>query len=188
VSPLVAFLMKVVFFLTGTRWSGTLSVQAVSDAIGSIVQNRFRDAQPNEAVVVVDVPDGADRPIAGGGGAPGDPHAPIVFMPGQVVPKVDVVLFQDCWMATLETAFELQDDVRYIVSSQSLVPAGFTPNARPGAVWPYEMLIAIFLNQENFAAPMMDELEAFFEGGGRPQGAPPDYNRYPATKVLFSLI
>src|SRR5262249_42031308 len=117
VSPLVAFLMKVVFFLTGTRWSCTLSVQAVSDAIGSIVQNRFRDAQPNEAVVVVDVPDGADRPIAGGGGAPGDPNAPIVFMPGQVVPKVDVVLFQDCWMATLETAFELQDDVRYIVSS-----------------------------------------------------------------------
>lgn len=91
-------------------------------------------------------------------------------------------------MGTLETAFELQDDARYIVSSQSLVPAGFAPAAALGAVWPYEQLISIFLKQQNFAAPMMEELNNFFDGVGLPLGTPPDYNRYPATKVLFSLI
>jgi hypothetical protein len=184
VSPLVAFLMKVFSFLTGTRWSGNLGIGAVSDAIGSIVQNRLKDGslppveEDNRTVAV---------PPAGPG-APGDPDAPIVFTVGQVVPKVDVVLFQDCWMGTLETAFELQDDVRYIVSSQSLVPAGFAPGQQLGAVWPYESLISIFLKQANFAGPMMQELNDFFDGVGLPAGTAPDFNRYPAKKVLFSLI
>ena len=60
----------------------------------------------------------------------------MIIQPGQAVPKVDVALFQDCWMSTFETAFELQDDVRYIVVSQSLVPVGFAPNRTVGAVWP----------------------------------------------------
>ena len=186
VSPLLALLMKVVFFLTGSSWTGTLGVQAVSDAIGSIVQQRAKEGGlpkvDNQARTAAVPPSGA--------GGPADPDAPVVFTAGQVIPKIDVVLFQDCWMGTLETAFELQDDVRYIVSSQSLVPAGFAPGVQLGAVWPYKLLIDTFLDlsQPNFAAPMMTVLDNFYNGVGRPAGEPPDYNRYPATKVLFSLM
>jgi hypothetical protein len=189
VSPLLALLGKVVFVLTGTRWSGSLDVASVGNAIGSIVQERFRkgdfgngDDSPNlEATPTIPV-------TSGSGGNAGSGAAPIVFVAGQVVPKVDVVLFQDCWMSTLETAFQMQDNVRYIVSSQSLVPVGFAPGNQLGAVWPYKDLIDVFLTQSNFAAPMMTTLENFFNGAGRPAGAPQDYNRYPATKVLFSLM
>jgi len=182
VSPLKALLMKVVFFLTGARWSGARSVEAVSDAIATIVQNRLRDDPEFQQEAL-----SAALPPAGGAGSAGAAQTGVLAV-GQVAPKVDVVLFQDCWMGTLETAFELQDDARYIVSSQSLVPAGFAPAAALGAVWPYEQLISIFLKQQNFAAPMMEELNNFFDGVGLPLGTPPDYNRYPATKVLFSLI
>ena len=184
VSPLEALLMRVGSLLTGTSWTGNLSVPAISDAIGAIVQQRLKDG------TLPPKPD-AERTVGispGGAGVPGDPDAPIVFTVGQVIPKVDVVLFQDCWMGTLETAFELQDDVRYIVSSQSLVPAGFKPNKQLGAVWPYKNLIDTFLTQPNFAPPMMTVLCNFFSGVGRPAGEPPDYNRYPATKILFSLV
>lgn len=185
VSPLLALLMKVVFFLTGSRWTGTRSLQVVSDAIGTIVQNRLSDSPTPE--VELEASSAALPPPGGAGYTPGAGQT-AGFTPGQPIPKVDVVLFQDCWMSTLETAFELQDDARYIVSSQSLVPAGFAPGQALGAVWPYEALISIFLKQQNFAAPMMQELNDFFDGKGRPAGAPQDYNRYPATKVLFSLI
>jgi hypothetical protein len=185
VSPLVAFLMKIVFFLTGTRWSGNLSVHAVSDAIGSIVQKRIQDGSLTPPTSREATPIAVPPP--GGGGAGGS-AAPMVFTVGQPVPKVDVVLFQDCWMSTLETAFELQDDARYIVASQSLVPAGFAPGQQLGAVWPYERLISIFLQPAPFAAPMMQALQDFFNGAGRPPGTNADYNRYPATKVLFSLV
>ncbi len=53
-------------------------------------------------------------------------------------PKVEVVVFQDCWMSTLETAFELRDVTSYLVASQSLVPIGGTA---PDFVWPYEELL-----------------------------------------------
>src|SRR5262249_39326251 len=36
--------------------------------------------------------------------------------------NLDVVLFKDCWMSTLETAFELRDIVRFMIASQALVP------------------------------------------------------------------
>ena len=100
---------------------------ALSDAIGSIVQQRYKDTgQPAQFETV----SGAERPPTtpispGGPVGARQSHSAVVFTVGQPIPKVDVVLFQDCWMSTLETAFELQDDVRYIVSSQSLVPAGF---------------------------------------------------------------
>jgi hypothetical protein len=183
VSPLVAFLMKIVFFLTGSRWSGNLDARAISDAIESIVKRRIKDdSLPRQT----DAPPGALPPP--GGGAAGDAGGSIVFTVGQPVPKVDVVLFQDCWMATLETAFELQDAARYLVASQSLVPAGFAPGQQLGAVWPYERLISILLQPAPFAAPVMQELKDFFDGIGPHATSIPGYNRYPATKVLFSLL
>jgi len=165
--------------------SGNLSVQALSDAIGSIVQKRLRDGSLNRETKGEAPPIAVPPPGAGAGGSSA---APIVFTVGQPIPKVDVVVFQDCWMGTLETAFELQDDARYLVLSQSLVPAGFAPGQLLGAVWPYERLISIFLRPAPFAAPMMQELKDFFDGVGLPPGTAPDYNRYPATKVLFSLM
>lgn len=187
VSPLKMLLLKLGFFLTGSRWSGSLGVSAVSDALETVVKQRFKDGfNPQTAAL----PSRTTVSTGGGGTTPStaNPTAPIVFQPGQAVPKVEVALFQDCWMSTLETAFELQDDVRYIVSSQSLVPVGFDAASQLGAVWPYETLISIFLKQPNFVGPMMTALNNFFDGAGRPAGAPPDYNRYPAKKVLWSLM
>ena len=61
--------------------------------------------------------------------------------------KVDVVLFQDCWMSTLETAYELQDVVRYVVGSQSLVPIEM--------IWNYGKLFTDLANQD-FAGLVRD--------------------------------
>jgi hypothetical protein len=187
VNPLVALLMRVIFFLTGSRWSGTFGIAAVSDALETIVQQRFRDESDKTPTRGTVAPSGgADAPD--GGGANGGAAATVVFQVGQPIPKVDVAIFQDCWMGTLETAFELQDDVRYIVASQSLIPAGFAPGPQLGAVWPYEQLITNFLTNAEFVQPMMTVLENFFNGTALPPGVPPDYNRFPATKVLLSLM
>jgi hypothetical protein len=181
-------LLKLVFYLTGSQWSGALGVRSVSDALETIVQQRYKDGF--EAAGDPDPRISVSTGGGGGGGTTGggDPTAPVVFQPGQAVPKVEVALFQDCWMSTLETAFELQDDVRYIVSSQSLVPIGFDAADQLGAVWPYETLISTLLKQDDFAGPIMTALNNFFDGVGLPVALPPDYNRYPAKKVLWSLM
>ena len=179
IPPLLALLMRGLLRLTGSNsWSGSIGTAAVSAAIGAVVQRRLQEGRGRDQ--------GKQGRMAPPGGEP--PAGPIVLEIGQPVPKVDVVLFQDCWMSTLETAFELQDDARYIVASQSLVPVGFDAAGMPGAVWPYKDLISTFLNQPNFAAPMMTVLKDFFDGCGLPPSLPPDYNRYPATKVLFALM
>jgi hypothetical protein len=49
--------------------------------------------------------------------------------------RADVVLFRDCCMSTLETAFQLRDVARYAIASQSLVPIR--------GQWPYVDLFAI---------------------------------------------
>ena len=48
--------------------------------------------------------------------------------PPKVTP-VDIVLFKDCWMSTLETAYELQKSARFMIASPAKVP-------QKG--WPYE--------------------------------------------------
>jgi hypothetical protein len=48
-------------------------------------------------------------------------------------PYVDLVLFQDCWVSTLEIAYELKDNVRHMIASQGLI--------RPiRVIWPYGLL------------------------------------------------
>ena len=49
--------------------------------------------------------------------------------------RADVVLFRDCCMSTLETAFQLRDVAKYAIASQSLVPIR--------GQWPYIDLFAI---------------------------------------------
>jgi len=71
-------------------------------------------------------------------------------------------------MSTLETAFELQDLARYIVSSQSVVPIGYTftsgtMSSPTGPVWPYEAMIAKMLASPNdFIDAVADELRSFY--------------------------
>jgi hypothetical protein len=49
--------------------------------------------------------------------------------------RADVILFRDCCMSTLETAFQLRDVANYAIASQSLVPIR--------GQWPYVDLFAI---------------------------------------------
>jgi hypothetical protein len=60
-------------------------------------------------------------------------------------PKVEVVLFQDCWMSTLETAYQIKDVAKYAIASQSLVPIGLSS---PTFIWPYEQLFADLLTTD----------------------------------------
>ena len=52
--------------------------------------------------------------------------------------KIEIVLFQDCWMSTLETAFEIADSTDRMVASQSLLPIG---RLYANFMWPYSDLL-----------------------------------------------
>jgi Clostripain family len=92
--------------------------------------------------------------------------------PASASVKADVVLFQDCWMTTLETAFELQDLARYIVGSQSLVPIGYTYTGGTmtdptGPVWPYETMIGRMVADPNgFIDAIANDLRVFYTDSG----------------------
>jgi hypothetical protein len=59
----------------------------------------------------------------------------------------DVVLFRDCCMSTLETAFQLRDVARYAIASQSIVPIK--------GQWPYVDLFAILQTASAGNEPMV---------------------------------
>ena len=82
--------------------------------------------------------------------------------------RTEVVFFQDCWMSTFETAFELQDSARYIIGSQSLVPIGYDKNGQLGAIWPYADLISALLSQQNYPDSLLQVLNTFFDGTALP--------------------
>ena len=72
---------------------------------------------------------------------------------------VDLVLFQNCWMGTLETAYELKGVANYAVASQSLVPIG---RKFLDFVWPYrELFDALFKPDVGPAA--MAALKKFYQ-------------------------
>src|SRR5262249_49803346 len=54
--------------------------------------------------------------------------------------KVEIVLFQDCWMSTLETAFEIERSTAGMIASQSLLPIG---QQYANFVWPYDDLLQL---------------------------------------------
>src|SRR5262245_43162251 len=58
----------------------------------------------------------------------------------EVDKKVDIVLFQDCWMSTLETAFEIEGSTAGMIASQSLLPIG---KHYANFVWPYDRLLQL---------------------------------------------
>jgi hypothetical protein len=104
--------------------------------------------------------------------------------------RVEMVLFQDCWMSTLETAYELQDTVHYIVASQSLVPIGYYQN-NLGAVWPYQDLINTLLREQDFSGQAFKVLGKFFRNEDLPSlpaSANADFNSWPNVTVPFTLL
>lgn len=102
--------------------------------------------------------------------------------------RTEVVFFQDCWMSTLETAYELQDSARYVIGSQSLVPIGYDSNHNPGAIWPYPELIAALIGQQNYPDSLLQVLQTFFDGTTLPAGSDPEFNRRPNPTVPFALL
>jgi hypothetical protein len=73
--------------------------------------------------------------------------------------KVEIVLFQDCWMSTLETAFEIAESTNLMIGSQSLIPIG---RHYANFIWPYENLLKA-LNAPTFAADMANLIVQFYK-------------------------
>jgi hypothetical protein len=74
--------------------------------------------------------------------------------------SLDVVLFRDCWMSTLETAFQLRDVASYAIASQGQVPIK--------GQWPYVDLFAIMQtatdgNEEAVARALAARLGTFLD-------------------------
>jgi hypothetical protein len=114
---------------------------------------------------------------------PTNPSEPGPPPPPPFQPKVEIVLFQDCWMSTLETMYALQDTVRYVVASQSLVPIGYdkvTEQPNPLATWPYEAIINALLTQPSYADEALKELRNYFSTS--------DIQRFPNPTVPFALL
>ena len=86
--------------------------------------------------------------------------------------ELDVVLFKDCWMSTLETACELQDVARFVVASQALVPIA--------SVWPYEDLFTdLAVGKSASECALVTTLGKFYD---KPE------NRVPDDAVPFALL
>jgi hypothetical protein len=196
VRPIYVIFVAAVRRLIGkNRWSGVIGLEGLRVALHAVVEKRIRDSKSRFRVEPGDGGEASTASSSAPPPAPPPPGPPPLPPPPSVrpVPKVEIVLFQDCWMSGLETLFQLQDDARYIIASQSLVPVGYADDGsgNPGAVWPYKALIDCLLQNPQFAPAMMTVLEQFFNQAGPPAtvGGPPTFpNRYPAKKVLFSLL
>jgi Clostripain family len=101
--------------------------------------------------------DGKSAPGATSPGATGVGQA-IEALANEVDKKVEIVLFQDCWMSTLETAFEIADSTARMVASQSLIPIG---RHYANFVWPYEDLLKA-LAAPSFAEDMTNLIVKFY--------------------------
>ena len=148
ISPLLAVaLMKAVFLPDRIALVRQHRDRRAERRAGGIVQQRFKDSdQPKRT-------DAGDRgSLLAVRRADGDPAAPVVFQAGQAVPKVDVVLFEDCWMGTLETAFELQG--RHALRRIVMIPRSRRFRPRRNSSEPCgraRRSISTFLKQANYA-------------------------------------
>jgi len=87
--------------------------------------------------------------------------------------EVDIITFKDCFMSTLETAYELHDRATYVLASQDIVPI---------RGWPYaEMFASLVANDdpELAAKAIFDNIDAYY---GKKE------NRGGRKAVPFSLI
>ncbi len=78
---------------------------------------------------------------------------------------IDIIAFKNCWVATLETAYQLRGVAEWIIASQGKVP-------QQG--WPYKKMLDVLSNApcgrvEQVAANLVDALGSFYElAGNRP--------------------
>jgi cysteine peptidase C11 family protein len=176
---------------TGLAPASVVDVATTLQVLKDLRDNKQLTISPPARVATT--PSSAAAPSSGGSSpssgssatpAPGGSAGPAGAAVQPVTPprKVDVVLFQDCWMSTLETAFELQDLARYVIASQSLVPIGYTYVLETmtdprGPVWPYEGMIgSILANPTNFIDSVSDHLKTFYD---KPESRAP----FPAAVV-----
>jgi hypothetical protein len=159
-------------------WSG-LTLPAVAGGLKRIVELRSHSPR----VELSSRLGGPTPPPPSPGPSPGPPPPPPPGPPPGP-PKVEAVLFQDCWMSTLETMYTLENSARYVIGSQSLVPIGLDTNNQPvpSATWPYKDLIDCLLTQSPsaFADSMLGVMKQYFNK------APA--NRYPNPSVPCSLL
>ena len=122
-----------------------------------------------------------------------DPKETVVRAPSGEDAKVDVVLFQDCWMSTLETAFQLEDSARFVVASQSLVPfgkpsvpaCGVPAEAAGMGIWPYDRL---FDTLEGFTGAPGSSLNALVDDLGTFYDSDQSNNLWPNPSLPFALL
>jgi hypothetical protein len=87
--------------------------------------------------------------------------------------EVDIVAFKDCFMSTLETAYELKDVATYLISSPDIVPIEGWPYARM-----FEQLTR-HADAKLAAKALVKELEQFYRV---------ETNRHGRTEVPFTLL
>ena len=103
--------------------------------------------------------------------------------------KLDVVLFEDCWMSTLETAYELQYEVRYVVASQSLLPLGSDDK---NFLWPYSCLVHTLATVTvDWQGQLATLIRAFYQGNPstfHPKKSAANAKRAPLRTVPITLL
>lgn len=106
--------------------------------------------------------------------------------------KFDLVLFQSCWMSTLETAFQLKDCTKHVLASQSVVPFGkpsvptkCTPaEAKFHGVWPVSEMLAGLKKYDGSSDSLIPTLNALMAHYSADSGA----ETWPDPIVTFSLL
>jgi len=87
--------------------------------------------------------------------------------------EVDIVAFKDCFMSTLETAYELKDAASYVIASPDIVPV---------EGWPYDRMFEQLTRQADAklaAKALVKELEQYYKV---------EANRHGRTEVPFTLM
>lgn len=87
--------------------------------------------------------------------------------------EVDIIAFKDCFMSTLETAYELKDAATYLIGSSDIVPI---------EGWPYARMFEQLARQpeaKQAARALVKELEQYYKV---------EANRHGRTEVPFTLM
>lgn len=87
--------------------------------------------------------------------------------------EVDIIAFKDCFMSTLETAYELKDAATYLIGSPDIVPI---------EGWPYARMFEQLVRQPDAKAAakaLVKELGQYYKV---------DANRHGRTDVPFTLM
>ena len=98
-------------------WTG-VSIPAVANGLARVVERRRAAFQPefrSRIAGPISVSPQPPAPPSPPSPPPPTPTPPTPTPPPAAPPamKVEVVLFQDCWMSTLETMYTLEDSVQY---------------------------------------------------------------------------